>query len=125
MAVTHSRPKRMVTGKKYKSYRKKRTYETGSTPALTKVGKRRARTVRTRGGNIKSKTLATDVANLYDPKTKKYKKAKIEAVVECPANRNYVRRNILVKGTIIKTDAGNAKVTGRPGQEGAVNAVLV
>ena len=36
-----------------------------------------------------------------------------------------VRRNILTKGAIIETDAGKAKITNRPGQEGTVNAVLV
>jgi len=46
-------------------------------------------------------------------------------VLENPANRHFVRRNILTKGTIIETVKGKAKITGRPGQEGMVNAVLI
>ena len=125
MALTQNRSKRKVTGGRYKSARKKRKYESGRTPTLTKIGPKKRKTCRTVGGNKSARLLSIDVANIYDSKTKKYKKAKIEAVVECPANRNYVRRNIIVKGTIIKTDAGKAKVTSRPGQGGTVNAVLV
>ena len=52
-------------------------------------------------------------------------KAKIEIVTANPANRHYVRRNIMTKGTIIKTDKGDARVTSRPGQDGVINAVLI
>jgi small subunit ribosomal protein S8e len=36
-----------------------------------------------------------------------------------------VRRNIVTKGAIIETDAGQARVVSRPGQDGQVNAVLL
>ena len=55
----------------------------------------------------------------------KYSKLKIEQVLENPANRNFVRRSILTKGTIIKTSKGNARIVSRPGQEGVINAILV
>ncbi|RLF79472.1 30S ribosomal protein S8e, partial [Thermococci archaeon] len=42
-----------------------------------------------------------------------------------PANRQYVRRNIITKGAIIQTEIGKAIVTSRPGQDGVVNAVLI
>jgi len=58
-------------------------------------------------------------------RTKKYSKVKIKNVVENPANRHFVRRNILTKGTVVDTDKGKAKITNRPGQEGSINAVLV
>ena len=57
--------------------------------------------------------------------TGKYAKAKIISVVETPANRHFVRRNIMTKGCTIQTDKGRAVVTNRPGQEGTINAVLV
>jgi small subunit ribosomal protein S8e len=47
------------------------------------------------------------------------------AVIENTANPNYVRQNIITKGSIIGTEKGNAKVTSRPGQHGVVNAVLM
>jgi len=36
-----------------------------------------------------------------------------------------VRRNILTKGAVVKTEIGLAKVTSKPGQDGIVNAVLM
>jgi SSU ribosomal protein S8E len=46
-------------------------------------------------------------------------------VLETPANREYARRGIIVKGAIIQTEMGKAVVTSRPGQDGAVNALLL
>ena len=65
------------------------------------------------------------MANIADSKTNKFTKAKIETVLESPANRHFTRRNILVKGTIIQTDKGKARVTSRPGQDGVINAILI
>jgi len=46
-------------------------------------------------------------------------------VVESPSNVNYIRRNIMTKGSLIKTEKGVARITSRPGQEGSLNAVLL
>ena len=78
-----------------------------------------------KGGAAKVRVLTADIANVYDPKIKKCVKATIKTISGCPANANYVRRNIMVKGSIIETDKGKARVTNRPGQEGCVNAVFV
>jgi len=64
-------------------------------------------------------------AIVSDPKTGVAKKAKIIRVLETPANREYARRNIIVKGSIIETTEGKAVVTSRPGQDGVVNAILI
>ena len=126
MVLTHRQSKRKPTGGRYKKlYRAKRKFETGSNPTLTKVGKDVKKIVRTKGGGKKQRLLTAETANIFDPKTKKYTKAKIKTVLENPANRHYVRRNILTKGTIIDTDAGKAKIISRPGQEGTVNAVFI
>ena len=45
--------------------------------------------------------------------------------VDSPANRHFIRRNIMTKGIIIETDKGKAKITSRPDQDGIVNAVLI
>jgi len=125
MVVTQHRSKRKATGGRYISARKKRKHEIGRKPVLTKIDERKSKTIRTKGGNTKTKLLRTDMANLYDPKTKKYSQVKIKSVLENPANRHFIRRNILTKGSIIETEAGKAKITSRPGQEGAVNAILI
>ena len=116
---------RKPTGGVYKTFRGKRKYETGRLPALTEIGKHKVKVVRTKANHRKMKVFIAQYANVLDPKTKKYAKSAIKTVAECQANRHYVRGNIIVKGTIITTEAGRAKVTSRPGQDGTVNAVLV
>ncbi|MDD5177968.1 MAG: 30S ribosomal protein S8e [Candidatus Nanoarchaeia archaeon] len=124
MAISQKRSKRKVTGGRYRPWRKKKLGELGSRPVLTKIAERKIKKVRTIGGNCKFKTLFEEAANVYDPKTKKYVKAKILSVVDNPANRNYVRRNIITKGTILETDKGKARVTNRPGQDAGIQAIL-
>ena len=94
-------------------------------PFLPKVGSRKSKAVRTMGGHLKQKLFSSNEANIYDSKEKKYLKAKITGIAENPANRHFVRRNIMTKGAVIDTDKGKARITNRPGQEGTVNAVLV
>ena len=126
MAISQLRSVRKPSGGKYKSKgRKQRAYELGSEPAFTGLGKRRARNMRTMGNHSRTRLLAADTANLFDPKTKKYEQAKIKTISGNPANRHFVRRNIMTKGAIIETEKGKARITSRPGQDGAVNAVLI
>ena len=125
MAVVQSRSKRKVSGSIYKKARVNRKHELGSRPILTKLGARKAKTTRTKGGGSKTRLLNEEFANVSDSKTKAIKKVKITGVLENPANKHYVRRNIITKGTLINTELGKARVTSRPGQEGTINAVLV
>ncbi|HLC96965.1 MAG TPA: 30S ribosomal protein S8e [Candidatus Nanoarchaeia archaeon] len=125
MAIAQSRPTRKETGARYVDYRKEKFHELGRLPALTKLEKRRVTVIRTRGDNVKVRLLSTDIANIYDPKSKKYTTVKMKTIVENPANRHFTRRNIMTKGSIIDTDIGKAKITSRPGQDGTVNAVLI
>ena len=126
MVLDQQRSNRKETGARYKRQHAKKKHVMGREPTMTKIDAKPAkRKLRVRGGNEKNRLLRSNVANVFDPKKKKYVKAKIEAVLENPANRHYVRRNIMTKGTVIKTDKGNAKITSRPGQDGVINAVLV
>ncbi|MEM4267209.1 MAG: 30S ribosomal protein S8e [Candidatus Woesearchaeota archaeon] len=125
MAISQLRSKRKSTGSRYKNSRKKKLYELGSEPTLTRLEKRVCFSARKLGGNRKLRLLSANEINLIDPKTKKAKKAHIKTVIENPANRHFVRRNILTKGTIVETEFGKAKITSRPGQEGTINGVLI
>ena len=125
MAIVQHRPKRKVSGGLYHAARGKRKHELGRAPVFTKLGERKLKLQRVRGGNFKAKLLKEEYANVSDPKTKTVKKVKITGVLENPANPHYVRRNIITKGTIINTELGKARVTSRPGQEGVINAVLI
>ncbi len=125
MAITQKRPKRKISGGRYIAWRKKRLHELGNLPSFTKLGKKVVKTARTLGGNQKRILLSGETANVYNSKEKKYVKLKIETILENPANRHFIRRNIITKGTIIKTEKGKARITNRPGQEGSINAVLI
>jgi len=117
--------KRKFTGGRLISNRGKQKHELGREAGEPNVETTRKKEIRTRGGNSKVRLLRCDVACVADPKTGKSRIAKIETVTDNSANLNYIRRNIISKGAIIKTDAGDARVTSRPGQDGVVNAVLV
>ncbi|MFB6073342.1 MAG: 30S ribosomal protein S8e [Halobacterium sp.] len=117
------RSKRSKTGARLRPRSKKKRSELGRLPTETTVGEPRFRTVDARGNVDKVRALSTNVANVAtDDGTVR---AEIEDVTENKANPNYARRNIITKGAVIETDAGTARVTSRPGQNGQVNAVLV
>lgn len=115
---------RKPTGGKYKKTRKKRLYERKGLPRMVTLGKEKKKILRTRGGHFKTVLLRTDKVNLID-KDKKCSVVKIKNVIEVPSNRFLARKNILVKGAIIETEKGKARITNRPGQEGHVQAILI
>src|SRR3990172_13014274 len=119
------RSTRKYTGGRLIRTRGKRRFELGGEEANTHLGKTIRRTVRVMGGVEKVRLLRDSYAVVTDPKTKASRKVKIETVSGNPANIHYIRRNIVTKGSIIKTEIGTARVTSRPGQEGSINAVLI
>ncbi len=123
--ITQSKDLRKVSSGMKQAHRKKRLYDFGNRPTLTRIGESRVRADRVRCGDSKMRVLMTKVVNVYDPKNKVFKKAAIKTVLENPANRHYARANIMTKGAIIDTELGKARITGRPGQEGAINATLL
>jgi len=123
--ISQSKNRRKVSGGMKKEHRKKRLSDKGSRPTLTKIGKLRKRVDRVRSSIMKSRLLSTDTVNVYDPKEKKFKKVAIKNVVESPSNRHHARANIMTRGSIIETELGKARITSRPGQEGAINATLI
>ncbi|MGC8812365.1 MAG: 30S ribosomal protein S8e [Candidatus Aenigmatarchaeota archaeon] len=125
MPVWHGEKGRKPTGGLIKIARKKKKHELGSLPTHTRIGKEKKKIVRTRGGGRKVRALSVEYANVLDLKANTTKKVKILDVVENKANPHFVRRGIITKGCIIKTEIGKARVTSRPSQEGVVNAVLI
>ena len=105
--------------------KKKRAYEIGTDPTNTKIsGKTTQRQKKLRGGGHITQLLTADRANLMISKGK-FKISKIKTVKENPANRHFVRLNVMTKGAIVETEDGLARVTSRPSRDGIVNAVLV
>ncbi|MCB9359442.1 30S ribosomal protein S8e [Candidatus Woesearchaeota archaeon] len=125
MVVSQARSNKTATGSRYVDFRKKKQYETGREPTLTKIGTLKKKTLRGLGANQKVVVLDTDIANVMDKKSKKSVKVKILSVKANPANANYVRRNIITKGCTVTTDKGDVVVTSRPGQDGTVNGYLI
>ena len=125
MALSQFRSRRKVSGGRYKQYRKKVLTTLSRPSTLTKLGETRKSEFRITAGHHKRVLLASNIVNVYIPKEKKYKKVKIKTVVDNPANRNFIRRNILTKGAIINTELGNARITNKPGQEAHINAILI
>lgn len=125
MAVWHGERGRKLTGGKIKLARKKRKYELGSLPVHTRIGKEKKKIVKTKGGGRKVKAFSVEFANVLDPKTNTAKKVKILDIIENKANPHFVRRGIITKGCVIKTEIGNARVTSRPSQHGVVNALMI
>lgn len=121
--ISRKRSVRKLSTGLYRDARKKRKSELGRVPTMTKVGETKRKTQRVLGGNVKRKILVTNEVSLFDGK--KHSKATIKSVVENEANRNFIRQNIITKGAVVDTDKGKAKITSRPGQAGALSAVLV
>ncbi|MBN1194163.1 MAG: 30S ribosomal protein S8e [Methanomicrobiaceae archaeon] len=116
---------RKETGGRIRLARGKRRVEIGRAPADTHIGEDRNRIIRTHGGSHKVRALRAAFANVADPKTGETKRVRMETVEANTANPNYVRRNLLTKGAIIKTEIGRARIVSRPGQDGVICAVLV
>lgn len=116
---------RKLTGGKYKKARKKKLYEMPGKPRIVILGNEKKKRLKVRAGKIKTILLSADTANVLDLKTKKCKKVKIKDVLETPANKFLARTNVLIKGAVIDTELGKARITNRPSQEAGVNAVLI
>ncbi|AWR99325.1 30S ribosomal protein S8e [Metallosphaera hakonensis] len=126
MGVYQGRDLRKITGGKKNKSRGKRKYEIGSQPTETKIYSEDIREMaRVMGGNRKVRLTYASYANIININDGTAKKVKILEVLESPANREYARRGIIVKGSIIRTEMGRALVTSRPGQDGVINAILM
>lgn len=125
MAVERSRSLRKATGGRLKAYRKPRQYAKVNNPNLATIGDQKVRVTRTIGAGTKRKILTANKISVADSKKKTVQMVEFDTVVDNPANKNYVQRNIFTKGTVVKTKLGNVKITSRPGQSAVLSGVLV
>ena len=116
---------RKITGGKYRKFSKKKKHSLKGDTRKVKLRDRKQKIVRSKGGDKRKVLLSENFANVINPETKKAKKVKITNVLETPSNRFLARQNILIKGAIIETELGKAKITNRPSQEGMVQAELI
>ena len=125
MALWQGRSRRKPTGGRYRPFRKKRKFEIGREQQYAFIGPQKLKLYRTKGRNQKVRILNAEFANVIDQKTGKTAKSKIVTVKENSSNPHFVTRNIITRGAVLLTEAGLAKVTSRPGQDGVINAVLI
>jgi len=114
---------RKVTGGKYHAIRKSKLYEYTRQDREVTLGDTKIKNLKVVGGNYKAVLFKTNLANVLSGK--KVVKTEIKNVIETPQNKFFARDNRLLKGAIIETGLGKAKITNRPSQEGCVNAVLI
>ena len=125
MALWQGESKRKPTGGRLVASHGKRKFEIGREKQFTRIGEQTLKQYRGAGGSVKVGMLNAQYANVVDRKTNTVKKVKILTVKSNPSDPNYVQRNIMNKGATISTEIGDAVITSRPGQDGAVNAVLL
>ena len=116
--------KRKKTGGKKRAYRTKRIYEQGRQPIETLFGETKRKKVRGVSDVTKVKLVKAEYVNVSNPNTGITERMEILDVIRNPANADYNRRGVINKGTIIRTEKGLAKIVSRPGQQGALNAVI-
>jgi small subunit ribosomal protein S8e len=80
-------------------------------------------TRRVRGNNNKTALKTVEFANISNPEEKKTTKSKVLRVIKNATNKDYERRGVITKGTVIETELGLARVVSRPGQVGLINAI--
>lgn len=114
---------RKFTGGRYRPNRKKKSFEIKGQERHVVLGETKRKSLRTRGGSQKTVMLKSNTVNVVVDG--KVKSAEIKNVVETPQNTFFARSNRLMKGAIIETSVGKARITNRPSQDGRVNAILV
>ena len=129
MTIFQGRTGRKITGGRYRKMKGKKKRELGKPAAHTSISpdkdEVRKRSIRQLGGEYKQRLLRTTKINALDPETGKTTQAVIDSVIENPASKEFRRRNIITKGALLKTSAGDVKVTNRPGQEGHINGIII
>lgn len=114
---------RKVTGGKYHANRKSRLYERKTQERHVVLGETKKKYIRRRSGDHVSVLLRSNIANISNGK--KIEQAEIKNVIETPQNKFLARQNRLMKGALIETSLGKARITNRPTREGMINAVLL
>ena len=113
-----------ISGGRRVALRSRRKFEIDRYPNEPLVGEQQTSTRKVRGKNLKTALIRANFVNLVLADSK-VKKTKIIRVLENPTNNDYQRRGVITKGAILETEDGKCKVISRPGQDGAVNGILV
>ena len=86
-------------------HQKKRKFEMGRPASNTKLGVKRVRIIRTRGGNSKFRALRLDAGNFTWATEQNTHKTRILDTVYNASNQELVRTKTVTKSTIVQIDA--------------------
>jgi len=114
---------RKASGGRYKKPKKKKLTGRQGQARIVKIGDRKTKLLSGRGNTTKLVSFLSNIANVIVKG--KSKKLTIKNVIETPSNVFLARQNILVKGAVIETELGKAKITNRPSHEGNIQAKLL
>ena len=102
----NSRHKRRATGGRMPIHKKKRNFEMGRVPSMTKIGNKRVIFVKGRGGNIKTRALKNDHGNFSWGSEAISCRTRVMDTVYNATNNELVRTKTLVKNAVVFIDAG-------------------
>ena len=101
----NSRHKRRATGGRMPIHKKKRKFEMGRVPTMTKLGAKKIINVRGRGNNVKRRALRNDQGNFSWGSEAMAAKTRVLDTVYNATNNELVRTKTLVKNTVVLIDA--------------------
>ena len=101
----NSRHKRRATGGRMPIHKKKRKFEMGRVPTMTKLGAKKCINVRGRGNNVKRRALRADNGNFAWGSESMAAKTRVLDTVYNATNNELVRTKTLVKNAIVLIDA--------------------
>ena len=129
MAKWHGISRRKPSGGRLKRpnrYRGKRRTEVSSEAQYAYIGEKDDRKMyRKNAGSQTTRLLSANTVNVNIPKEGKTVKATINSVIANDADPNFIRRNIVTKGSIVDTSMGKVKITSRQGMHGVVSGILL
>ena len=129
MAKWHGISRRKPSGGRLKRpnrYRGKRRTEVSSEAQYAYIGEKDDRKMyRKNAGSQTTRLLSANTVNVNIPKEGTTVKATINSVIANDADPNFIRRNIVTKGSIVDTSMGKVKITSRPGMHGVVSGILL
>ena len=129
MAKWHGISRRKPSGGRLKRpnrYRGKRRTEVSSEAQYAYIGEKDDRKMyRKNAGSQTTRLLSANTVNVNNPKEGTTVKATINSVIATDADPNFIRRNIVTKGSIVDTSMGEVKITSRPGMHGVASGILL
>jgi len=129
MAKWHGISRRKPSGGRLKRpnrYRGKRRTEVSSEAQYAYIGEKDDRKMyRKNAGSQTTRLLSANTVNVNIPNEGTTVKATINSVIANDADPNFIRRNIVTKGSIVDTSMGKVKITSRPGMHGVTSGILL